>query len=213
MALALATSLWTDSASEFCSAAENTLYQNDFQKASTGELKEDFLVLDGAFQIKEDGVNRFIELPGAPLDTFGVVFGPSLGPGVAVSARIKGSGKGRRFPSFGVSLHGVGGYRLMISPAKKAVEIYRGDEIRARVPHEWISGAWTRFWLQARKTGSSHWRIEGKVWKDGETMPAGWTITHETGEEPPAGRAAIWGSPYSGTPIQFDDLKIVKVGD
>jgi hypothetical protein len=22
-----------------------------------------------------------------------------------------------------------------------------------------------------------------------------------------AGRAAVWGSPYSGTPIRFDDLK------
>jgi hypothetical protein len=196
-----------------CVAAEKVVYQNDFEKAEPGELPEEFLVLDGAFEIKQEGNNKFIELPGAPLETFGVLFGPSRGAGTAVTARIHGTGKGRRFPSFGVSLLGVGGYRLMVSPSKKAVEIYRGDEVEASVPFEWTSDAWTHFQLHARKTDSGKWWIEGKVWKEGEAMPAAWTITHEVSEEPPAGRAAIWGSPYAGTPIRFDDLKLVVVGN
>src|SRR6266478_454181 len=52
------------------SAQTNILYQNDFQQASLGKLPEDFLVLDGAFSVKEENGNKFMELPGAPLDSF-----------------------------------------------------------------------------------------------------------------------------------------------
>jgi hypothetical protein len=31
-------------------------------------------------------------------------------------------------------------------------------------------------------------------------------ISHTDKTEVPAGRASIWGAPYSGTPIRFDDL-------
>ena len=55
-----------------------TLYENNFQKAAPGPLPDsEFLVLDGDFSIKESGGNKYVELPGAPLDTFGVLFGPT----------------------------------------------------------------------------------------------------------------------------------------
>src|SRR2546427_6378796 len=73
------------------------LYQNTFEKALVGKLPEDFLVLDGAFLVKEENGNKFMELPGAPLDSFAVQFGPVQTSDVAVSARIKGTAKGRRF--------------------------------------------------------------------------------------------------------------------
>jgi hypothetical protein len=31
-------------------------------------------------------------------------------------------------------------------------------------------------------------------------------------EAPLAGRAGLWGSPYAGTPIRFDDLVVSQVG-
>src|SRR5438128_2017237 len=90
-------------------AAEGkVLYENNFEKAELGKVPEDFLVLDGAFAIKEEAGNRFLELPGAPLDTFGLLFGPTESGGMAVSARIFGTAKGRRFPAFAVGLYGVG---------------------------------------------------------------------------------------------------------
>src|SRR5258708_3799445 len=104
------------------------LYENNFEKADVDKVPDGFLVLDGGFAVKEENGNRFLELPGAPLDTFGVLFGPTRGSDVAVLARIFGTGKGRRFPSFGVGLNGAGGYRLVISPAKKALELFKGDE-------------------------------------------------------------------------------------
>ena len=73
------------------------LYQNDFQKADLDAVPGDLVVLDGAFAVKEQGQNRFLELPGAPLDTYGVLFGPAEKDGVIASARVLATAKGRRF--------------------------------------------------------------------------------------------------------------------
>src|SRR3954449_3943401 len=81
-----------------CSArAEETkpLYENNFEQAKVGDVPDDFLVQDGAFAVKEEGGNKFLELPGAPLDMFGVFFGPTVRTNVAVYARINGTSKGR----------------------------------------------------------------------------------------------------------------------
>jgi hypothetical protein len=189
------------------------LYENNFDRAEPGTVPEDFLVLDGQFAVKEEGGNKFLELPGAPLETFGVLFGPTEKDGIAVSARIFGTAKGRRFPAFAVSLNGVGGYKLQISPAKKLVELYKGDAAKASVPCEWTSGKWTHLKLQLRKVKRDAWKVEGKFWQEagGGSEPADWTVALDENEEPFAGRAGVWGNPFSGTPIRFDDLKVTRV--
>src|SRR5256885_11269255 len=142
------------------------LYENSFEKADLDKVPDDFLVLDGQFTVKEEGGNKFLELPGAPLDAFGVLFGPTEKEGTAVSARVFGTGKGRRYPTFAVGLNGQGtsAYRLQVSPAKKALELFKGDEVKATVPYEWQSGAWTRLRLQVRKVKDGPWKLEGKEW-------------------------------------------------
>src|SRR5438045_6593041 len=84
----------------FCQG--KTLYRNDFEKTEVGQVPQDFLVLDGAFSVKEENGNRLLELPGAPVDSFAVQFGPAEAENVAVSARIRSTAQGRRYPSFGV---------------------------------------------------------------------------------------------------------------
>ncbi|HIL73870.1 MAG TPA: hypothetical protein EYG44_06550, partial [Verrucomicrobia bacterium] len=56
--------------------AAEPLYQTNFEKTKTGEVPEDFLVLDGDFAVKQSNGNKYLELPGAPLDAFGFMFGP-----------------------------------------------------------------------------------------------------------------------------------------
>src|ERR1700722_2647602 len=185
--------------------AGKILYQNNFEKADVGKVPDDFLVLDGEFAVRESEGNKFLELPGAPLDTFGVLFGPTTNSGVCVSARIFATGKGRRYPQFGVGINGQNGYKLKISPAKDAVEIYRGDESVVSTPFHWKSGTWTMFKLQIRQIDGASWKIEGKVWPQSETEPKEWTIALDEKTAPRAGRVSIWGSPVSGTPIRFDD--------
>lgn len=181
------------------------LYTNDFEKAEDGKVPDAMLVLDGSFAVRSEGGNKFLELPGAPLDTFGVIFGTTQNSGVAVSARIFGTAKGRRAPTFGVGLNGVGGYKLQMSPAKKALEIFKGDEALASVPFEWASGSWAHLKLHVIPSGAV-WKIEGKAWKEGQPEPAQWQVTFEEKTKPSDGRASLWGLPYSGTPLWFDDL-------
>lgn len=196
----------------FCALAQtNVLYENNFEKAAVGKVPEDFLVLDGGFAVKEEGGNKFLELPGAPLESFGVQFGPAEASDLAVSARINGTAKGRRFPAFGVGLNGVAGYRLQVSPARKMLELYKDQTLLTTFPYEWKSGQWTKFRLQVRKVKEGEWRIEGRAWLEGAKEPAEWMVTFEEKETPITGKASVFGSPFSGTPIQFDDLVVSAV--
>jgi hypothetical protein len=186
--------------------AEKTLYENNFESAALDKAPDDFLVLDGDFAVKQGGGNKYLELPGAPLDTFGVLFGPTTNAGVCVSARIQGTGKGRRYPTFAVGLNGPSGYKLRVSPAKDALEIFKGDESVASVAFAWKSGEWTKLKLQVRAVNDQLWKVEGKAWKQTEPEPSDWTISLEEKTPPHPGRASLWGAPYSGTAIDFDDL-------
>jgi len=189
-----------------------TLYENNFEKAEAGKVPDDFLVLDGQFVVKEEGGNKFLELPGSPLDTFGLLFGPTEKEDLAVSARFLGVGKGRRYPTFAVGLNGQGAsaYRLQVSPAKKALELFKGDQIKATIPFEWASGKWSWLRLQIRKDKDGEWKVEGKAWTAGDDEPTTWSVSFNEKEALIAGKASIWGNPFSGISIRFDDLRVTS---
>lgn len=195
-------------ASSTIAPAAAPLYENNFEKAPVDKVPEEFLVLDGGFAVKEEGGNKFLELPGAPLETYGLLFGPTHSGNATASARVFGTGKGRRFPTFAVGLNGVSGLKLQVSPAKKLIELYKGEEVLASAPYTWESGAWTALRLELRKSKEGEFKVEGKVWKHEAKEPQGWTITHTVTSDLPAGRASIWGNPYSGTAIRYDDLAV-----
>lgn len=190
--------------------AQEKLFECDFTKSEVGKVPDEFLVLDGAFAVVEEGTNRFLELPGAPLETFGALFGPTEKDGIQVSARIYGTGKGRRFPVLGVGLNGAVPFRLQVTPSKKALELYRGDDLLVSVPFAWESGSWTKFQLRSVKSKEGEWVLSGKAWRDGTEEPKQWIVTSTSKEEPSAGKASIWGKPYSETPIHFDDLLVTR---
>ena len=191
------------------SAAEpKKLYENNFEKAQLEKVPEDLLVLDGGFAVKEEGGNKFLELPGAPLETYGVLFGPTEAANVNITAKIFGTSKGRRFPAFAVGANGVGGLKLQLSPAKKQVEIFKGEEAVASAPYNWDSGTWTLLRLQVQKVKDGEFKVQGKAWKEGTKEPEQWLIEQTISGDLPAGRASIWGNPFSGTPIRFDDLSV-----
>jgi hypothetical protein len=191
-------------------SAADPLFQTDFEKAEVDKVPEGLLVLDGAFAVKEADGNKFLELPGAPLDTFGVLFGPARGVDVSVSARIFGTGKGRRYPAMAVGLGGNNGYRLQIAPAKKTLELLKGEEVLASAPFTWESGSWTRLKLQVRKVGDA-FKVEGRAWKEQTPEPKEWLIAFDEKNKPNEGRASVFGNPFSGTPIRFDDLTVAPV--
>jgi hypothetical protein len=180
------------------------VYRNDFESAEEGKLPKEFMVMAGGFSVRAEGGNKFLELPGAPLDTFAFLFGGSQQSGVQASARFFGTKQGRKYPTFGISLNGVGGYRLQVSPAKKMLEIFKGDESRAQVPYDWESGKWVVLELSLAEGAGGGFMVEGRVKGEGGGVAA--TVRLEAKEALPSGRAGIWGAPYSGTEIRFDDL-------
>jgi hypothetical protein len=170
------------------------------------------LLLDGGFVVQEVNGNKVLQLPGAPLHTFGVLFGPSETGNLGVTVRVHSAKKGRREPAFAVGLNGNAGFRLQVSASKRALELYKGDSVVGSTPFTWESDSWTVLKLQVRKVSDREYAVEGKAWKQGAEEPAKWLVTHseklEAGGELNAGRASIWGNPFAGTPIDFDDIKV-----
>lgn len=187
------------------------LFHEDFERAELGKVPTNLLVLDGAFEVKTDGTNRVLWLPGAPVDAFKVLFGPSHKDGVAVTARLYSTRRGRRYPVLVVGLNGASGYELQLAPAKKALELFKADQRLVSVPASWESGTWTWLRLQVRRVGPKAWEVEGKAWPQGTPEPPVWMLVYDETEEPPAGRALIAGYPFAETPILFDDLQVTAV--
>ena len=186
-------------------------YTVDFEKIEEGEVPADFLVLEGEFAVKETEGNRVLELPGQPLGTFTCLMGPAKTENVSIEARFKCERKKRRRPVFAVGLSGISGYRLEVNPARRALELYREEVVEASVPYRWKTGSWTHLKLQVLKSDSKSWKIEGKAWTENEEEPEDWAVSYQDGEEPLSGRPSIWGIPYSGKPIYFDDIKVESV--
>jgi hypothetical protein len=189
------------------------LYENNFEKEQIGKVPETFLVLDGGFTVKEEAGNKFLELPGSPLDSYSVQFGPTESSNIVLTARINSTAKGRRFPTLGIGLNGIAGYRLQLSPAKKSVELYKGDTSITNASFDWNSGHWLNFRLQIRTTNPGEWKVEGKVWNAENPEPSNWMVTFDEKETPVSGRPSVFGSPFAGTPIQFDDLRVGRISN
>jgi hypothetical protein len=192
-------------------AQSSVLYENNFEKEQIGKVPENFLVLDGGFAVKEGAGNKFLELPGSPLDSYSVQFGPTESTNIVVTARINSTAKGRRFPTFGIGLNGIAGYRLQLSPAKKMLELYKGDSAKTNAPFDWNSGHWLNFRLQIRAIEPGEWKVEGKVWNAESPEPSGWMVSLDEKDLPASGRPSVFGSPFAGTPIQFDDLRVERI--
>jgi len=188
--------------------AAQVLYSCDFQQAAVGAVPEDLMVLDGAFVVAAEGDQKFLELPGTPLDQFGVLFGPAAITNVTVQARAYGTNKGRRHPVFGVGIGGAGGFRLMVAPGRGTLDLFRGDTLLASKVFSWIPGKWTQVVLDLRENGQGQWTARGKAWQEGGAAPSAWMVSARETNEVSVGRASIWGSPISGTPIRFDDLRV-----
>ena len=180
------------------------IYKNDF----SADNRDGMFVLGGDFKIAESEYGPVLVLPGEPLGDFGVLFGPRHQDSVAVRARILSNSMGRRMPAFSIGLNGRSGYRIRVSASAKAVELLKGNEVYATAPFKWSPESWTWLHLQVVKASKKRWIITGKVWLDGSSEPPDWIVQMEDLIGPQKGRASIWGMPFSGKDILFDDVSI-----
>lgn len=186
-------------------AAPDT-YANDFEQAALGKPADEFLILNGTFTVAAVDGKKCLELAADPLDGDGLLFGPAGKLSGEVTARIWGSATGRRFPEFGVGAWDAGGYKLILVPAQGILELRKGDDAKASSPFVWKSETWTRFRLRITKLADGKFQIDGKAWPDGSPEPQAWAVSVQDSDALSAGRASVWGMPYSGKPIRFDHL-------
>jgi hypothetical protein len=191
--------------------ADSVLFETNFESANADSVPEELMILAGQFSVKAIGGNKVLELPGNPLEDFGALFGPAELDGVVVRARIRSESTKRLAPRFGVGLSGVAGYRLLVAPGQNGLQLLKDQQVVASAPFEWKSAGWTSLHLQIRKISEAKWIIEGRAWAEGASEPKDWSISLEVSEAPPAGKASIWGAPYSGKPILFDDLSVISL--
>ena len=94
------------------------------------------------------------------------------------------------------------------SYAKGQIELVHDEAVLTSQPYAWKSGSWTCFLLQVRALTPTSWAVEGKIWPDGQAEPAAWTLATTIDKAPSPGRASLWGVPYGGKPLLFDDLVV-----
>jgi len=183
------------------------IYSRDFEKDAVGEEPDGVFVLDGEFSVAEIDNGKVLLLPGEPVGEFGLLFGPRRQTGLEVMARIRSEASGRQQPAFGLGLNSRSGYRLLVVPAARQVQLWRGEELEAAAEYRWTSGAWVAVRLRCWSRGEAL-HVAGKVWPGQAPEPEEWTLETVSVDFPSAGKASVWGKPYSGKPIFFDDLRL-----
>ena len=203
--LAFATLIQADESKKMTEFSEN------FEKVEVGEAPDKVMEIEGTFAVVEEDGKKFLRVGAEPLAENGLVLGPSMKAGGMIEAKIRSFKKRRSYPRFGIGLHGISGYRLRLVPSGGKIELLKNEEVVASEKFKWDADKWTNLKLEIEKSGEK-WSIKGWVWPEGEgdagKQPEEPTISHEDEEAPGQGKGSLWGSPYSGKPIDFDDIKI-----
>lgn len=191
-------------------AVEGETVKVDFSKDEAGDLPTDYMVSDAEakFTIEDDGGNKLMRMSPSPIVDGGVLFGKSVKGPASITARIRATGKRRSFPRFGVGLHGVSGYRLLAAPADKELQIMKDDAVVAKVPLDWKSGSWATFEFTITASADGGSSLEGRLWEEGQARPAAAQISLSVKTPPATGKASVWAAPYSGQPVDFDDVAV-----
>jgi len=81
-------------------AAEDIIFFQNFDNLTKDKIPDEIIVVDGKFSVKSESNNKYIELERAPLDNFGILFGPEIKSDVSVTVRFFSESTGKRLPSF-----------------------------------------------------------------------------------------------------------------
>lgn len=191
-------------------AAELTKITVDADAWEAGDVPKDVFVVEGNIKIEAKDGNKAIVILGTAIVDACAQVGVSAAGESTIQARVFGSRRARSMPRFGVSVHGMSGYRLLVNGVKKQLELVKGDQVLATAPYTWTSETWTNLKLEVRRAapGGDDWTITGKAWADGSAEPAEPQIKHADKKLKGQGKAGLWATPYSETSVYFDDVKL-----
>lgn len=173
-----------------------------------GVPPKEVFVVDGTIKVAKKDGNSAIMIDPSPIVDANAQLGDSSNGTASIEARFFASKKGRSYPRFGVSVHGMSGYRLIVNCAKKEIELTKNDVVVKSAPFAWATDTWTRLKLEARQQEGKKWIVSAKAWPGDGKEPEEAPITHADDAIKGQGKAAIWGTPFSEMPIYVDDIKV-----
>ena len=192
----------------------NLEFSEDFSDVATGAEPESIFILDGEYKVqKEGGDNKCLLLPGTPMGDFGLLFGNrEREKALELSFSFYASKKGRRMPSVAASIGGVRGYKLRLNPAARNIVLSMDETVFKTMPFSWHGDKWWNIRFQALPGNLSQTsRLQFKLWPKEQNEPNEWYLSEDFEIEYRGGKCALWGFPYSSTPILFDDIVILSM--
>ncbi len=187
----------------------------DLAAAPIGPVsKELVFVVEGVWEVADKEGVKSLKILAEPISDANAQVGASAKGDASISCRVFATKQARSYPRFGVSVHGMSGYRLMVNAAKKQIELVKSDEVVATAPFVWTSDSWVNLKLEAKREGAEGpWVVVASAWADG-AEPAAPLISHkdESGMKG-SGKCGLWGTPYSEQPIYFAEVKSTVVGE
>ncbi len=161
---------------------------------------------------KKLGNNYALFLIPRPLDSYSVLFGPdTIKSSVIVSADVFASERGKTVPAFGVGTHGTTGFRLFLRGAREGMVlqiIYNDNLVVGSIPYSnWRTDTWTSMKLFVHQTAPDKIEVYGKAWQQ-DQPESDWMVKYTGKLKIEEGQCSIWGIPYSGRDLFYDNLKI-----
>lgn len=173
-----------------------------------GDVPKEVFVVDGTIKIAAKDGNKAIMVDPTPITDATAQLGDSSTGTSTIEARVFASKKGRSTPRFGVSVHGMNGYRLIVNIGKKQIELVKADQVIKSAPFTWTTDTWMKLRLAAKKISDTEWSISGKAWPADGVEPTEPALLHSDTAMKGQGKCAIWGTPFSEMPIYFDDIQV-----
>ncbi|MFZ4763599.1 MAG: hypothetical protein ACOYMN_01495 [Roseimicrobium sp.] len=188
--------------------AEPRKFAFDAEAWAEGEPPKEVFVVEGKFTVASADGNKVLQIETGELVDANALLGDSANGNASIEVRVLGTKQGRAMPRFAIGVHGQSGYRLVVFAAQKQLQLTKGDEVIQSVPFTWTPGVWVNLKLEAKKAADGPWTIAAKAWVADAAEPAEPALTHKDSTLKGQGKCSIWGTPFSGTPILFDDIKI-----
>ena len=186
-------------------------WSEKFTNLSTGGEPENLFILDGKFLVTGNDDNKVLELSGSPVGDFGFLFGPRvMGKAMELQFSFHSIKQGRRFPAIAAAIGGMRGYRFRWNASARKILLFRDEVLLEEKLILWESSAWWQIRFQVLPHNQGQNLIRLKLWQKGTEEPKAWFIEHEDQFLFKGGKCVLWGFPYAGNAIHFDDLNVLS---
>lgn len=187
-------------------------WSENFTNLSIGVEPENLFILDGIFLVKRHEENKVLELSGSPVGDFGFLFGPRVkGRAMELQFSFHSVKQGRRFPAIAAAIGGMRGYRFRWNASARKILLFRDGALLEENLIPWESSTWWQVRFQVLPQSQGQNLIRLKLWQKGTDEPKVWFIEHEDQFLFKGGKCVLWGFPYAGNAIHFDDLNILSL--